>query len=113
MNSIKIIRAKDLYNRYKELCNAYQKEGKNITTFKVCEIISKESAPRFYVTEDYAQESMYRIRNGLTQTSRQLKDIYRLWRRCGDIRKTINSPAPSYYLSPERIYRIIIEAVRL
>lgn len=113
MNEIKTIRALDLYDRYKTLCKEYQKQGKIFTAMEICKVISTEQAPRFYVTKEYAMRVMYSIRNGNICTTRQLKDIYHRWRRSGDIEAAINSPAPSYYLSPDRIYHILIQAVRL
>ena len=113
MNEIKTIRALDLYLRYKELCRQHQQQGKAYTAMDICKILSREKAPRFYITEEYALRIMHSIRNGHICTSRQYKDIYRQWRRHGDIEAAISSPAPSYYLSAERIYRILVQAVKL
>lgn len=113
MNDVKIIRARDLRSRYQELTREYTQKGLQYTSMQICEIISKEPAPRFYLLESYARTKMYAIRNGCIQTTRQLKDLYRIYRRTGDIRAAIATPAPSYYLSPIRIYRILIDTIRL
>lgn len=112
MNEVKTLRARHLSQRYKELLREYHQQGLAPTMLEICEVISHETAPRFYVTEEYAINTMYAIRNGRTQVTRQLKDIYRRWRRSRDIIAVINSPAPSYYLSAIRIYRILIATIR-
>lgn len=113
MNDVKIIRAQHLRKRFKELYSEYQKKGIVFTSMQICEAISREPAPRFYLTEEYAMNRIYSIRNGCTQTTRQLKDLYRIFRRTGDIHKAINTQAPSYYLSPIRIYRLLNDTIRL
>lgn len=111
MNEVKIIRAQHLRKRFNELHREFQKQGKPYTMTEICRIISTEPAPRFYVTEEYACRCMNSIRSGQC-ASRQLRDLYRRYKRTGDIIKAINSPAPSYYLSGIRIYRILIETIR-
>lgn len=113
MNDIKTIRARHLHRRFEELTAEYKRKGYTYSVRQVCEVIAHEPAPRYYLTESYAVNAMYAIRNGRTQTSRQLKDLYRQWRRTNNIIKAINTPAPSYYLSATRIYRILINTIRL
>ena len=113
MNDVKTIRAKHLHARFKELAAEFKERGIPYTSIQICEIISREPAPRFYLTEEYAMNRIYSIRNGCTQTTRQLKDLYRIFRRTGDIHAAINTQAPSFYLSAARIYRLLIDTVRL
>lgn len=114
----------DLSLLYKSILSRNTQEGKIVTRAQICKEISLCSAPRFYITLDYARRVINNFTRGIntvrgTRNKKHL-ELYRRYlalppekRSINDIKEIIDSPAPSFYLSPHRINHLLYKSLKL
>lgn len=117
---------KDLYTAYMEIKRDYESRGYFLSRQQICDILSKTSAPRFYITPYTAlrsailplEQGKQLASQGLRkQMHRDLFDKYLSLRssygRSVAIQLAITQSAPSYYLSARHIDKLLYDAVHI
>lgn len=111
----------DLDNLYKKIVIQNTAEGRIMSRHEVCEIIANSHAPRLYISPERARKltfnfDKYRAPEGSHKRGKAAMhaEFYRRYlalpkelRSITNIERIIEQPAPSFYLSPHRIYKLL------
>lgn len=113
----------DLDALYTRIIRQNAAENRIMSRKEICEIISKSSAPRLYVTAERArrltfnfnkycakQGRCYRTAAMNAEVYRRVLELPKGMRTIQNIESVINQPAPSFYLSPSRINQLLYKA---
>ena len=105
---------KDLEEVFKSIVVTNNREGRKMSREQVCKIISQSPAPRLYITPEYALRVFrndrrcgahtYRASDMQKELRSRILALPPDMRTTTNIAKVIAQPAPSFYLSPRRIY---------
>lgn len=116
----------DLYTAYMEIKRDYESRGYFLSRQQICDILSKASAPRFYITPYTALRSVIMpMEQGKTPRSKGLRKGMHLelfqkylslrssYGRSVAIQLAITQNASSYYLSARHIDKLLYDAVHI
>lgn len=114
MQTAKEMLLKDLEEVFKSIVVTNNREGRKMSRKQVCKIISQSPAPRLYITPEYALRVFrnyprcgahtYRASAMQQELRSRILALPPDLRTTANIAKVIAQPAPSFYLSPRRIY---------
>ena len=121
MQTAKEMLLKDLDAVFKSIVISNNREGRIMTRREVCDIIAKSPAPRLYITPEYAlrifrgdvrcgaRTNSYRVSVMQQELKKRISALPKNMRSISNIAKVIAEPAPSFYLSPRRIYDFLYQ----
>lgn len=106
----------DLDALFTKIVTRNSKEGIVMTRWDICELISRSPAPRLYISPERAIRltygfDKYSARHYHAGAHREFQRRYLAlpenMRSPMNIQKILEEPAPSFYLSPYRIYKLL------
>lgn len=111
----------DLDAVYKEIVTHNAKEGIIMNRLEICEVISRSPAPRLYISPEKAHRLTFNFeKNSARRDGREHRasakhaEFYRRYmelpanmRSYHNICRILEQPAPSFYLSPHRISKLL------
>ena len=121
MQTAKEMLLKDLDAVFKSIVISNNREGRIMTRREICDIIAKSPAPRLYITPEYAlrifrgdvrcgaRTNSYRVSAMQQELRKRISSLPKNMRSISNIAKVIAEPAPSFYLSPRRIYDFLYQ----
>lgn len=112
---------KDLDDLYKKIVQNNNAEGRIMSRAEICKIIADSPAPRLYISPERARRltfnfDKYRAPDNSHKHGKAAMhaEFYRRYlelpkelRSITNIERIIEQPAPSFYLSPHRIYKLL------
>lgn len=108
---------KDLDALYTSIVVANSKNGTSMTRMQICEQIAASPAPRLYISPERARFLTFNFPRNCAKKYKATgkhAEFYRRYcalppeqRSMQNIIKTLDQPAPSFYLSAEYIYKIL------
>lgn len=112
---------KDLDDLYKKIVQNNNAEGRIMSRYEICKIIADSPAPRLYISPERARKltfnyEKYRAPDNSHKHGKAAMhaEFYRRYlelpkelRSITNIERIIEQPAPSFYLSPHRIYKLL------
>lgn len=115
----------DLDSLYFRLLQENYKNGEHsYTRMELCRIISRTPAPRFYCSVEYALRIIHDLKRGVNRAKgfyrrKQHRDLFcrfmtlpREEQTRVSLERILNSPAPSFYLSPYRINTLLYKRLK-
>lgn len=113
----------DLDALYTQIVVRNAKEGIEMSRLEVCEIIAQSPAPRLYINPDralyisrnfdkYASKRFFRCSAKHQEFHRRFLELPKNMRNLTNIRRILDEPAPSFYLSAERINKLLYKVYK-
>lgn len=113
----------DLDALYTQIVVRNSKEGIEMSRLEVCEIIAQSPAPRLYINPDralyisrnfdkYASKRFFRCSAKHQEFHRRFLELPKNMRNLTNIRRILDEPAPSFYLSAERINKLLYKVYK-
>ena len=117
MQTVKEMLLKDLDEVFKSILISNHREGRIMSRRQICDIIAQHPAPRLYITPEYALRvfrgyprcgaHIYRTASMQQELRSRILSLPDDKRTLTNIAKVITQPAPSFYLSSQRIYDLL------
>jgi hypothetical protein len=113
----------DLDALYTQIVVRNNKEGIEMSRLEVCELIAQSPAPRLYISPDralyisrnfdkYAAKRFFRSSAKHQEFYRRFLELPKNMRNLTNIRRILDEPAPSFYLSVERINKLLYKVYK-
>jgi hypothetical protein len=113
----------DLDALYTQIVVRNAKEGIEMSRLEVCELIAQSPAPRLYISPDralyishnfdkYASKRFFRCSAKHQEFHRRFLELPKNMRNLTNIRRILDEPAPSFYLSAERINKLLYKVYK-